>query len=82
VIRFPSMKIVTLKILLALSLVFSASFSLAAERESIVVANLGPQIGEQVPNFELPDQFGQMQNLDSIQGPNGTMLLFHRSADW
>ena len=81
-IRFPSMKIVTLKILLALPLVFSASFSLAAERESIVVANLGPHIGEQVPNFELPDQFGQMQNLDSIKGPNGTMLLFHRSADW
>lgn len=81
-IRFPSMKIVTLKILLALSLAFSASSSLAAERESIVVANLGPQIGEQVPNFELPDQFGQMQNLDSIKGPNGTMLLFHRSADW
>ena len=81
-IRFPSMKIVTLKVLLALSLVFSASYSLAAERESIVVANLGPQIGEQVPNFELPDQFGQMQNLDSIKGPNGTMLLFHRSADW
>jgi len=82
VIRFPSMKIVAQKILLALSLVFSASFSLAAERESIVVANLGPQIGEQVPNFQLPDQFGQMQNLDSIKGPNGTMLLFHRSADW
>ena len=81
-IRFPSMKIVAQKILLALSLVFSASFSLAAERESIVVANLGPQIGEQVPNFQLPDQFGQMQNLDSIKGPNGTMLLFHRSADW
>lgn len=81
-IRFPSMKTVAQKILLALSLVFAASFSLAAERESIVVANLGPQIGEQVPNFQLPDQFGQMQNLDSIKGPNGTMLLFHRSADW
>lgn len=76
------MKTVAQKILLALSLVFAASFSLAAERESIVVANLGPQIGEQVPNFQLPDQFGQMQNLDSIKGPNGTMLLFHRSADW
>ena len=81
-IRFPSMKTVAQKILLALSLVFTASFSLAAERESIVVANLGPQIGEQVPNFQLPDQFAHAQTRDSINGPNGTMLLFHRSADW
>jgi hypothetical protein len=54
----------------------------AAEREPIVVANLGPQIGEQVPDFELSDQFGQIQDLESIMGPNGAMLLFHRSADW
>jgi peroxiredoxin len=39
-------------------------------------------VGERVPDFSLPDQFGQLQSLDSIRGPNGTMLLFHRSADW
>ena len=54
----------------------------AAKRQPIIVAELGPQVGEQVPDFELRDQFGQPQNLESIMGPNGVMLLFHRSADW
>jgi peroxiredoxin len=49
---------------------------------AIDVASLGPQIGERVPEFALPDQAGRIQTLDSIRGPNGTMLLFHRSADW
>ena len=53
-----------------------------AEREAIVVANLGPQVGEQVPDFQLSDQFGEIHNLESVMGPNGAMLLFHRSADW
>ena len=47
-----------------------------------MVSNLGPQIGEQVPDFQLSDQFGELQNLESIMGPNGAMILFHRSADW
>ena len=60
-----------------------SSSSLATQpREQINVASLGPQVGERVPDFSLPDQFGQLQSLDSIRGPNGTMLLFHRSADW
>jgi hypothetical protein len=56
--------------------------STAQERESIDVAALGPQVGEQVPDFELPDQNGQVHTRDSILGPNGAMILFHRSADW
>lgn len=52
------------------------------ERTAIEVAALGPQVGDSVPAFTLPDQNGQLQSLDSIRGPNGTMLLFHRSADW
>ena len=51
-------------------------------RTPIEVASLGPQIGEQVPDFSLPDQNGQIQTLESILGPRGAMLLFHRSADW
>ncbi len=51
-------------------------------RTRIEVASLGPQIGEQVPDFSLPDQNGQVRTLESILGPNGAMLLFHRSADW
>ncbi|MCH2347035.1 MAG: peroxiredoxin family protein [Pseudomonadales bacterium] len=66
------------------SLLFAslASISATAERKPILVADLGPQIGEQVPEFRLPDQNGQTHSLDSIMGPNGAMLLFHRSADW
>ena len=51
-------------------------------RTPIDVASLGPQVGEQVPEFSLPDQNGQMRTLESIVGPKGAMLLFHRSADW
>ena len=56
--------------------------TVAQSRTPIDVAALGPQVGERVPDFSLPDQNGQIQTLDSIRGPNGTMLLFHRSADW
>ena len=66
-----------------LAVLLLSSSSLATQpREQINVASLGPQVGECVPDFSLPDQFGQLQSLDSIRGPNGTMLLFHRSADW
>ncbi len=54
----------------------------AQSRTPIDIASLGPQVGEQVPGFSLPDQNGQVQTLDSILGPNGAILLFHRSADW
>tara|TARA_B100000902_G_C27009073_1_gene763817 strand:- start:528 stop:767 length:240 start_codon:yes stop_codon:yes gene_type:complete len=73
------------KVLLTLAAVagfFSSTMLLAAEREQVVVSNLGPQIGDQVPDFQLSDQFGELQNLESIMGPNGAMILFHRSADW
>ena len=51
-------------------------------RTPIDVASLGPQVGERVRAFSLPDQNGQIRTLESILGPNGAMLLFHRSADW
>ena len=68
---------------LVMTMLASANIALgAAEREPIIVANLGPQVGEQVPDFQLSDQFGEIQDLESVMGPNGAMLLFHRSADW
>ena len=51
-------------------------------RTSIEVASLGPQVGERVPDFSLPDQNGRVWTRDSILGPSGAILLFHRSADW
>ena len=45
-------------------------------------SNVVKEVGELVPNFELPDQHGQLQSLESVRGPNGSLVLFHRSADW
>ena len=53
------------KILLTLAAVVgfsSTTMLLGAEREQVVVSNLGPQIGDQVPDFQLSDQFGELQN--------------------
>ena len=51
-------------------------------RTPIDVASLGPQVGEQVPAFSLPDQNGRVRTLESILKRNGAMLLFLHSADW
>jgi hypothetical protein len=51
-------------------------------RQRVDVAKLGPQVGERVPDFSLPDQTGKIRNLQSIMGPRGAMIVFYRSADW
>jgi hypothetical protein len=48
----------------------------------IDVSKLGPQVGEQVPDFNLQDHAGKTWTRDSIMGPKGAMLVFFRSADW
>jgi len=50
--------------------------------QKIDVSKLGPQVGEQVPDFSLKDQNGKTWTLHSIMGPKGAMLVFLRSADW
>ena len=42
----------------------------------------GPEIGEKVPDFTLPDQHGRNRTLAELMGPNGLLLVFSRSADW
>jgi hypothetical protein len=42
----------------------------------------GPEIGERIPDFEAYDQNGNLVSLDDVMGPNGAMVVFHRSADW
>ena len=49
---------------------------------SIDVARLGPQVGEQIADFRLEDQQGEVWTRDSIMSPNGAMLVFSRSVDW
>jgi len=42
----------------------------------------GLQPGAKAPAFDLRDQSGKKQTLDTLAGPNGLLLLFFRSADW
>jgi hypothetical protein len=42
----------------------------------------GPEIGETIPDFEAYDQNGDLVSLDDVMGPNGAVVVFHRSADW
>ena len=43
---------------------------------------LGPQVGETVPGFTLPDQRGRTHTLESLMGPKGLMLVFARATGW
>lgn len=63
-------------------LIVSSGSALSQDREPIDVDALGPQVGDIVPDFELRDQHGQLQTLESVRGPNGSLILFYRSADW
>jgi len=44
--------------------------------------SIGLAVGQKAPNFSARDEFGRVQSLESLKGPNGTVLLFFRSADW
>jgi hypothetical protein len=49
---------------------------------SIELMSIGLAVGQKAPAFSVHDQFGRVQTLDSLKGPNGTVLLFFRSVDW
>jgi len=42
----------------------------------------GPEPGQRLPDFALPDQNGILKSLGDLAGPYGLLLVFHRSADW
>jgi hypothetical protein len=47
-----------------------------------LLTSIGLPVGVKAPPFSARDQFGREQNLDTLRGPHGTVLLFFRSADW
>lgn len=49
---------------------------------SIEPLSVGLAVGQKAPAFSARDQLGRAQSLDTLKGPNGTVLLFFRSADW
>ena len=42
----------------------------------------GPDLGQRIPDFGLPDENGVLKSLADLTGSNGLLLVFHRSADW
>ena len=42
----------------------------------------GIAVGQKIPPFQLRDQFGKLQDFNSIRGPKGAVIQFNRSADW
>jgi hypothetical protein len=42
----------------------------------------GPEVGQPVPAFTLPDQHGKSRAVANLTGPEGLLLVFYRSADW
>ena len=72
----------TFSVVLLLTGLLALPVSAQQSPPEIDVARLGPQTGEQVVDFRLEDQRGQVWTRDSIMGPNGAMLVFSRSVDW
>jgi hypothetical protein len=60
--------------------VLSGAAALAAQQ--VDVSSLGPQVGDRAPDLRLVDQHGQPRTIAGVAGPEGTMVVFFRSADW
>jgi len=72
---------------MSVAVLLAATVSVAGQsapdgRQRVDVTKLGPQVGERVPDFSLPDQTGRVRNLQSIMGARGALIVFYRSADW
>ena len=50
--------------------------------EAKIPFSTGPEVGQEIPAFRAVDQYGKMQDFNSIRGPKGAMIVFFRSADW
>jgi len=61
------------------ALIFFSTCAVASAQQAI---KTGPEVGSTLPSFEAPDQNGRAQNLQSVLGPKGALLVFYRSADW
>ena len=42
----------------------------------------GPEIGEQLPDFTLPDQHGNAVTFSEASAGQKALVTFHRSARW
>ena len=42
----------------------------------------GPAVGEPLPDFALPDQFGNLVRFSEARDTDRALVVFHRSASW
>ena len=42
----------------------------------------GPAVGERLPDFELPNQHGEMVDFHADRGGSKSIVVFYRSAVW
>lgn len=42
----------------------------------------GPEVGERLPDFTLPDQHGRPVNITAARDGGRALVVFHRSARW
>ena len=45
-------------------------------------SEIGPQVGERVPEIKLPDQNGSVVDLHAARGKQRAIVVFYRSASW
>lgn len=77
-----SSRTMRLLIVVASSVWIAGLMAYGAQGAPLDVSKLGPQVGQRIPDFSLPDQHGMTWTLQSIMGPKGAMIVFYRSADW
>ena len=78
----PAVRLKLMRLFALAAIILSGAIVAAQTRTPIDVSRLGPQVGEQVPDFMLRDQRGATRSLQSVMGERGAMLVFIRSADW
>ena len=65
--------------ILTFGLLFAAQLGFA---DSEYAQALGPSVGATAPMLSAKDQDGTQQDLNSLSGSQGLLLVFNRSVDW
>jgi hypothetical protein len=80
-INYPlrALRLTRLSARLLPALIFFLACPITSAQQAI---KTGPEVGSTLPSFEAPDQNGRLENLQTILGPKGALLVFYRSADW
>jgi hypothetical protein len=60
----------------------AAGLTQFAYADSEYAASWGPNIGSTAPMLSALDQDGNQQDLESLRGPKGLLIVFNRSVDW